>query len=116
MTQPFEYKIEFSEDYPKLAYPVFTTIRLDKRTDYYHVKRIYAIYVIGIKRGFAQLESILASKLRDIPLPLIRFDTYEQITIEDFHQKLKLWYSQKPQWHDLETLFLILFLLWVIKL
>lgn len=114
--RPFEYKIDFSEDYPKLAYPLFTTSRLDRGTDYYYVKRIYAIYVKQIKRGFAQLEAILTSKLRNIPLPLIRFDTYEQITLDEFYLKLEQWYKNKPLWHGRDTLFLILFLLWVKKI
>jgi len=113
---PFEYKVDFSEDWPKLAFPLFTTFRIDRGTYYYRAKRIYAIYVKRIKRGFAQLEAVLSMKLRDIPLPLIRFDTFEQITLQEFYQKLEQWHSKNSHWRSLDTLFLILYLLWVVKL
>ncbi len=115
MMQPFEYRIDFLEHYPKLDLALFTTVRLDKGTNYYAGNRIYAIYVKDEKLGFAMLVAKIKQALGLIPLPLIKFDTHEHVTKQDFFDQMHKWYSKKIQWHGQDTVMLILFLLWVEK-
>lgn len=115
-TKPFEYRIPFSEDYPKLAFPLFPTIRLERGTTYYSIKRIYTIYVQTVKKGFAMLVSKYFMKLGELPQALIRFDTYPTVTFNDFYRKMVQFHAKTSQWQGLNTLMLILYLLWIERL
>lgn len=116
MSVPFEYRIDFSEHYPKLDLLLFTTVRLDKGTNYYSGNRIYAICEKNERIGFAMLVGKIKQALGLIPLSLIHYDTYDHVTKQDFFEKMHKWYSRKIQWHGQDTTMVIIFLLWVKKL
>lgn len=110
----------FSHFWPKLRHPLWTTIRLDKESNYYKPGLKYQVKLGSWRKpkeaeliGICQLVSKQQISISDISDDLAYFDA--GCVVGELKTQFEQWYSTQPQWKGDETKMLILFCLWVKK-
>jgi len=106
-------RIFFSKRWPKLRHPLFTTIRLDKGSNYYRVG-VHDSFEVCLgsrdKPGkilfSAQLVAVRKMRIRDITEDLAQFDA--GMSKDELFLFFKRLYGNKEQWAGKDTKVLLL--------